>query len=55
MKRKHVADSINRVRQGYAPNWDANLFRALDDVARQVSRELPADKRAEFLKQAGVK
>lgn len=53
-----IAASIKRVRDGYAPNWDANLFRALDDVAHTLANELAGDNSAfdhdRFLKACGV-
>lgn len=32
-----IAASIKKTRDSYQPNWDANLFRALDDAARDLA------------------
>lgn len=38
-----IADRICRVRNSYDPNWDENLFRALDDVAKELAAGLKRD------------
>ena len=53
-----IADGIAKVRASYAPTWDANLFRALDDTARTLADRLattnPRFDRTRFLRTAGV-
>ena len=47
-----AARAIAEVRKGYAPHWDANLFRALNDVAKEQACRLPAFERDAFLREA---
>lgn len=53
-----IATTLATVRKSYAPNWDPNLFRALNDVARELSINLAVDNerfdRERFLAAAGV-
>lgn len=54
-----LAAVLKQVRDGYAPHWDPNLFRACDDHAKQLADALKAENQAfdsvRFLKAAGVK
>lgn len=38
-----IADALRETRDSYAPNWNANLFRALDDAALKLSETLAAE------------
>lgn len=38
-----IAGALARTREGYAANWDPNLFRACNDTARSVADALQAD------------
>lgn len=53
-----IAGAVKRQRDSYAPHWDANLFRAMDDIARTFAAELartnPRFDRARFLAACGV-
>ena len=53
-----IARALADVRASYAPNWDANLFRACDDHAKRIADALASDNRlfdrARFLTAAGV-
>jgi hypothetical protein len=35
-----IATALASVRESYAPNWDANLFRACDDHAAELANAL---------------
>jgi len=44
--RKHyraIAAALHSQRQSYAPHWDANLFRALDDTCKTIADVFAAD------------
>jgi len=53
-----IAAAVKGVREGYAPTWDANLFRALDDTSRALADSLartnPRFDRRRFLEACGV-
>ena len=49
-----MAEDIRRVRDGYGANWDPNLFRALDDVTRELFDRLSEPEYSECLRIAGV-
>ena len=53
-----IAAAINGVRSGYSPHWNPNLFRAVDDVAKELARVLEADNsrfdKGRFLAACGV-
>lgn len=53
-----LAATVQKVRAGYAPNWDPNLFRALDDTSRALADSLartnPRFDRRRFLEACGV-
>ncbi len=53
-----IARAISDQRNAYQPNWDPNLFRALNDVSRELANILQADNarfdRARFLAACGV-
>ena len=49
-----IARTLLRVREGYGANWDPNLFRALDDVTRELGDPLGGEAYAKFLTWAGV-
>lgn len=53
-----VSKSIAEVREGYGENWDQNLFRALNDVARCAAHRLRLRPETpewyDFLKACGV-
>lgn len=53
-----IAAAINNVRSGYSPHWNPNLFRAVDDVAKEIARVCEADNagfdRKRFLATCGV-
>ena len=53
-----IAAAVAVVRDSYSFNWNPNLFRALDDVAKQLAVHLAQDNprfdRARFLKACGV-
>lgn len=53
-----IAATLKKVRASYAPHWDSNLFRAVDDVARALADTMAAGNerfnRAAFLSAAGV-
>lgn len=38
-----IAAALRGARNGYADNWDPNLFRACDDCARSVASALARD------------
>lgn len=38
-----IAAALTKVRSGYRPNCRGNLFRALNDTARELADELAAD------------
>ena len=54
-----IAASIKKTRDSYQPNWDANLFRALDDAARDLADALARQNQrfdsCRFLRACGVK
>ena len=53
-----IAAALLTVRNSYAPHWDANLFRACNDHAKQLAHLLAQDNphfdRARFLKACGA-
>lgn len=53
-----LAAALKAVRDSYAPHWDANLFRACDDHAKQFAAVIahgnPKFDVERFLKNAGV-
>lgn len=53
-----IAGTLNRVRAAYRPNWNPNLFRAMDDTTKALADALagtnPKFDRARFLSASGV-
>jgi len=53
-----IAASLAAVRASYGKNWDANLFRACDDMANEFARRIALGHarfdRERFLRAAGV-
>ena len=42
-QRKALAKALLAQRRSYAPHWDANLFRALDDTCKAIADVFAAD------------
>lgn len=53
-----IAGAVMNQRNSYAPNWDKNLFRAMDDISKTLADKLALDNprfnRSKFLAACGV-